>query len=110
MATITVTGTVSRLFFADKGVEISEQGKGKDGQPIIRKFVAWFNEPVSFREGAHGTFTGNLSATIDKWTNADGSPKLDHSGQPGVSVKVAMNDPVFTPAGGASAASDEIPF
>jgi len=98
MATITVTGTVSRLFFNDKGVEISEQGKGKDGQPVVKKYVAWFDEPVNFREGAHGSFSGNLSATLDKWTNPDGSRKLDNTGQPGVSVKVSINDPVFTPS------------
>ena len=112
MATISVTGTASRLFFNDKGVEISEIGKGKDGQPITKKYVAWFDQPVNFREGAHGTFTGNLSATLDKWTNPDGSRKLDNTGQPGVSVKVAINDPVFTPSVPAApaVADNSMPF
>lgn len=112
MATITVTGTVTRLFFNDKGVEISEIGKGKDGQPVTRKYVAWFDQPVNFREGAHGTFAGNLSATLDKWTNPDGSAKLDNSGQPGVSVKVAINSPVFTPSTVAAApvVDNSMPF
>jgi hypothetical protein len=58
---------------------------------------------VSFREGAEGTFSGSLSAVIDKWTNADGSVKLDREGNPGQSVKVSINGTVFTPSGNAPA-------
>lgn len=99
MARIEVTGTVKRLFFQDKGVEVVEFAKGKDGATIERKYTAWFENPVNFREGAEGTFSGTLSATIDNWTNPDGSPKLNREGQPGQSVKVSINGTVFTPAG-----------
>lgn len=115
MARIEVKGTASRLFFNDKGVEVTELAKGKDGATIERKYTAWFDAPVSFREGTQGTFSGNLSATIDKWVNADGSPKLNRDGQPGQSVKVSINNTVFTPAdvkavSSASAIADEMPF
>ena len=117
MARIEVTGTATRLFFQDKGVEVTEFAKGKDGATITRKYTAWFENPVSFREGAEGTFSGSLSATIDNWTNPDGSPKLNREGQPGQSVKVSINGTVFTPSGNtpqpvhsASAIIDEMPF
>ena len=99
MARIEVVGTATRLFFQDKGVEVTEFAKGKDGATITRKYTAWFEAPVSFREGAEGTFSGSLSATIDNWTNPDGSPKLNREGVPGQSVKVSINGTVFTPSG-----------
>jgi hypothetical protein len=102
MAKIEVIGVATRLFFQDKGVEVTEFAKGKDGATITRKYTAWFENPVSFREGAEGTFSGSLSATIDKWTNADGSVKLDREGNPGQSVKVSINGTVFTPSGNAA--------
>lgn len=98
MARIEVTGTATRLFFQDKGVEVTEFAKGKDGAMIQRRYTAWFENPVSFREGAEGTFSGSLSATIDNWTNQDGSVKLDRNGNPGQSVKVSINGTVFTPS------------
>ena len=117
MARIEVTGTATRLFFQDKGVEVTEFAKGKDGATITRKYTAWFEAPVSFREGAEGTFSGSLSATIDNWTNADGSPKLNRDGVPGQSVKVSINGTMFTPSGNtpqpissASSIIDEMPF
>ena len=103
MARIEVTGTATRLFFQDKGVEVTEFAKGKDGATITRKYTAWFENPVSFREGAEGIFSGNLSATIDNWTNADGSPKLNREGQPGQSVKVSINGAQFIPSGNGAA-------
>jgi hypothetical protein len=115
MARIEVTGTATRLFFQDKGVEVTEFAKGKDGATIQRRYTAWFENPVSFREGAEGTFSGSLSATIDKWTNADGSVKLDRDGNPGQSVKVSINGTVFTPSGNTpqpvqSAIIEDMPF
>lgn len=110
MAKIEVSGTVTRLFFNDKGVEVSEQGKDKDGKTIVRKFAAWFDQPVNFREGATGTFTGNLSATLDRWTNPDGSAKMDNTGNPGVSVKLSINNPVFTPSGSPAPVDNAMPF
>lgn len=117
MARIEVTGTCTRLFFQDKGAEVTEFAKGKDGATITRKYTAWFDAPVSFREGAEGVFSGNLSAVIDNWVNADGSPKLNRDGQPGQSVKVSINGASFVPSGNtaqpvhsAAAIIDEMPF
>jgi len=117
MARIEVQGTATRLFFGDKGVEVTEFAKGKDGATITRKYTAWFEAPVDFREGAEGTFSGTLSAVIDNWTNPDGSPKLNRDGVPGQSVKVSINGTVFTPSGNtaqpvqsAAAIIDEMPF
>jgi hypothetical protein len=101
MARIEVVGTAGRLFFGDKGVEVVEFAKGKDGATITRKYTAWFEAPVNFREGAEGTFSGTLSAVIENWTNPDGSPKLNRDGVPGQSVKVSLNGTVFTPSSSA---------
>lgn len=115
MARIEVKGTATRLFFNDKGVEVTEVAKGKDGAEITRKYTAWFDAPVSFREGTQGVFAGNLSATVDNWVNQDGSPKLNRDGVPGQSVKVSINNTIFTPSeakavSSASAIADEMPF
>lgn len=95
MAQITVTGTATRIFFNGKGVQIAEPFKTQTGEVKTRKYTAWFTQPVDFREGAFGTFTGSHSAKIEKWVDADGNPKLDQTGQPGQSVVVALNDTVF---------------
>ena len=96
MAVIEVTGTVARIFFNGKGVSIAEPYKTATGETKSRKYTAWFTSPVDFREGITGTFKGTLSAKIELWTNADGSPKLDNTGKQGQSVTLSINDTVFT--------------
>lgn len=97
MATLNVTGTVTRLFFGDKGAEISETIQTKNG-PIVKKYVAWLSAPATFREGDTITASGEMSAKIDNWTNPDGSAKLNREGLPGQSVKVELNNVTVTKA------------
>ena len=118
MATLTIIGSASRIFFGGRGVEVTEFYKGKDGESKTRKYTAWFEADPNIQVGQSGTFTGSLTTKIDKWTNADGSPKLDFSGNQGQSITVAINGATFTPDGtgttapkpSAAALLDEMPF
>jgi len=94
MAKLTVEGRVGRIFFAGKGVEIHEQ-IDTPTTSFIKKYTAWFYDPVSFKENDYGTFTGRLKATIEDWVNEDGTPKLDREGKAGRSIKLELNDTVF---------------
>jgi len=96
MATIEVSGTVTRLFYENKGVEVTEFFKTRDGEIAKRLYTAWFEQPVSFGIGAEGVFKGQLSAVIEAWKNADGTPKLNREGKPGQSVKLSINGASFT--------------
>jgi len=99
MATISVKGFATRIFFDDRGVEVTEHFTTKGGETAQRKYTAWFDKPVSFGLGAEGIFSGLHSAVIDKWVNADGSAKLNREGEPGQSVKVSINGASFEPVG-----------
>lgn len=96
MATIEVTGTVTRIFYENKGVEVTEFFKTRDGEIAKRLYTAWFEQPVSFGTHAEGVFKGQLSAVIEAWKNADGTPKLNREGKPGQSVKLSINGASFT--------------
>jgi hypothetical protein len=96
MATITVKGIVSRVFFENKGIEVTEHYKSKSGELKQRKYTAWFERSQQLANGMTGTFTGTLSAVIDEWKNQDGTPKLDNTGKPGKSVKLSINGATFT--------------
>jgi hypothetical protein len=115
MAILTIEGTASRIFFNGKGVEVTETYKAQGGEMKTRKFTAWFTTEPNLEVGSSGTFTGTLSTKLDLWTNADGSPKLDHSGKQGQSINVAINGATFTsngPAAPKSAAplNEDMPF
>ena len=98
MAIITVNGTATRLFYMDRGVEVTEFFTTKGGEQAQRKYTAWFEDPVSFREGASGTFSGMLSTVIEDWTDMNGAPKLNREGKQGRSVKISINGATFKPA------------
>lgn len=115
MATITVTGTVTRVFYENKGIEVTEFYKSKDGEQKQRKYTAWFEQAQRLTNGSSGTFTGQLAAVIDEWKNADGTPKLDNQGKPGRSVKLSINGASFQPDRDIPTPSipyqaDELPF
>jgi hypothetical protein len=110
MASITVNGTVTRLFFADKGVEISEYYKSKTGETKSRKYTAWFTEPVGFPVGSSGTFSGTLTTKVDSYVS-----KMD--GETKYVAVVAINDAKFIGSTGTAAtmpevnvSDDEMPF
>ena len=101
MAKITTdnTAVATRIFYGNKGVEVTEFYKGPEGANFSRKFTAWFNEPVTFEVGATGTFSGYHSVKIEDWKNEDGTPKLDRDGKPGRTANVSINSANFESAG-----------
>ena len=94
MAKIIVEGTVGRIFFAGKGVEIHEQ-IDTPTVSFVKKYTAWFYEAVNFKEGDYGVFTGLLKTKIEDWVNEDGTPKLDREGKAGRSIKTELQDTTF---------------
>ena len=98
MASIKVKGTVSRVFYEGKGLEVSESFKTRAGESITKRYTVWLTQPGIHDVGDEVWVEGLFSAEIDNWTNPDGSPKLNREGQPGQSVKVAINNPSVTPA------------
>jgi hypothetical protein len=99
MATISVQGFATKIFWDGKAVTVTEYFKTKDGESAQRLYTAWFEKPVSFDVGAEGVFSGIHSAVIEDWKNPDGSVKLDREGKPGRSVKVSINGTTFEPIG-----------
>ena len=96
MAKIVIEGKVARLFFGDKGVEIHEQIDLPNGMSFVKKYTAWFNDPVRFKVGDFGTFTGFLKAKIEDWVDqTTQQPKLDKDGKPGRSIKFEVTDAQF---------------
>ncbi len=109
MATISVKGFATRIFFEGKGVEVTEYFTTKNGETANRKYTAWFEKPVGFDVGAEGVFIGLHSAVIEDWKNLDGSVKLDREGKPGRSVKVSINGTTFEPIAGSVAPKAVVP-
>ena len=110
MATITVKGSITRVFFENKGFEVTEFYTTKTGEQKTRKYTAWFEQPQRLANGMTGTFTGTHAAVIDEWKNADGTPKLDNTGKPGKSVKVSINGATFISDTTAPTITDDLPF
>ena len=99
MATISVKGFATKIFWDGKAVTVTEYFQTKNDETAQRTYTAWFEKPVSFSVGAECIFSGVLSAVIDEWKNPDGSPKLNKEGKPGQSVKVSINGTTFEPIG-----------
>jgi hypothetical protein len=99
MATISVKGFATKIFWDGKAVSVTEYFQTRDGEAAQRTYTAWFEKPVSFDVGAEGIFSGLHSAVIEDWKNPDGSVKLDREGNPGRSVKVSINGTTFEPIG-----------
>lgn len=117
MAVIEVTGTVSRIFYDNKGADIVEYFPKKDGSTGEKKFKAWFEEPQSFVVGDAVVVKGLHSAVIEDWTDKDGNPKMDNTGKQGRSVVVSINSAratiqstEFNASFTAPAVGDDAPF
>jgi hypothetical protein len=120
MATITVKGFATKIFWEGKAVTVTEYFQTKNDETAQRTYTAWFEKPVSFDVGVEGVFSGLHSAVIEDWKNPDGSIKLDREGKPGRSVKVSINGTTFAPSGANisapkvpsdwSAVPDDMPF
>jgi hypothetical protein len=90
MASIKVKGTVSRVFYEGKGLEVSEQFQTKSGESITKRFTVWLKQPGTYDIGDEVLVEGLYSAEIDNWTNKEGESKQ--------SIKVSINNPNVTPA------------
>jgi hypothetical protein len=105
MATISVKGFATKIFWDGKAVVVTENFTTKNGETAQRNYTAWFEKPVTFDLGVEGIFTGIHSAVIEQWKNPDGSVKLDREGKPGQSVKVSINGTTFEPVAAGAKAS-----
>ena len=99
MATISVKGFATKIFWDGKAVTVTEYFQTKNDETAQRTYTAWFEKPVSFDVGAEGIFSGLHSAVIEEWKNPDGSPKMNRDGKPGQSVRVSINGTTFEPVG-----------
>mgnify|MGYP006921312575 CR=1 FL=1 len=89
MASIKVKGTITRVFYEGKGIELTEAYTTKAGETINKRYTVWLKTPTTFDVGDELTVEGLYSAEIDNWTNKDGEAKQ--------SIKVSINNPQVTP-------------
>jgi hypothetical protein len=97
MASIKVKGTVTKVFWEAKGLIVTESYKARSGESVEKPYIVWLKEPTTYDIGDQITVEGLFSAEIEAWTNQDGTPKLNRSGEPGQSIKVSINNPQVTP-------------
>ena len=90
MASIKVKGTVSRVFYEGKGLEVSEQFQTKAGESITKRYTVWLKQASTYDVGDEVAVEGLYSAEIDNWTNKEGEAKQ--------SIKVSINNPLVVPA------------
>ena len=76
MATVEVKGEIVGLVFGNKGVQILETFKSKDGEKRDARYTAWLDAPTSsLQVGQKVSARGLLSASIGNYTNKDGEDK-----------------------------------
>jgi hypothetical protein len=90
MASIKVRGTISRVFYEGKGLEVIEAYETKSGETINKRYTVWLKQPGLFDVGQTVAVEGLYSSEIDNWTNKEGEAKQ--------SIKVSINNPYITPA------------
>ena len=90
MASIKVKGTVSRVFYEGKGIELTEAYTTKAGETITKRYTVWLKQAGTYDVGDELQVEGLYSAEIDNWTNKEGEAKQ--------SIKVSINNPYITPA------------
>ena len=90
MASIRVKGTISRVFYEGKGIELTEAYTTKAGETINKRYTVWLKTPTTFDIGDELQVEGLYSAEIDNWTNKEGEAKQ--------SIKVSINNPNITPS------------
>jgi hypothetical protein len=89
MASIKVKGTISRVFYEGKGIELTEAYTTKAGETINKRYTVWLKTPTTFDIGDELQVEGLYSSEIDNWTNKEGEAKQ--------SIKVSINNPQVTP-------------
>jgi hypothetical protein len=76
MATIEVKGEIVGLVFQNKGVQILETFKSKDGEKRDARYTAWLDSPTSSLQiGQKVSARGLLSASIGNYKNKEGEEK-----------------------------------
>jgi hypothetical protein len=76
MATVEVKGEIVGLVFGNKGVQILETFKSKDGEKRDARFTAWLDTPTStLQVGQKVSARGLLSAAIGNYKNKEGEDK-----------------------------------
>lgn len=74
MAQIEVKGEVVGLVFDNKGLQIIERFKTKNGEGVQR-YTAWLDAPTNIPVGSKVTAKGLLSAQLGNYRNKDGEEK-----------------------------------
>lgn len=62
---------VRRSFYSDKGWEVAEQFKTRDGKDGEKKYTLFFDEPQSFQIGSKVKVSGLLSVKARIWVRDD---------------------------------------
>ena len=75
MATIEVKGEVGGLVFNNKGIQILESYKTKEGETRVARYTAWLDAPTNIAVGTKVKARGLLSAQIGNYKNKDGEDK-----------------------------------
>ena len=76
MATIEIKGEVVGLVFGNKGVQILETYKSKDGEKRDARYTAWLDSPTStLQVGQKVSARGLLSASVGNYKNKEGEDK-----------------------------------
>jgi hypothetical protein len=76
MATIEVKGEVVGLVFGNKGIQILETYKSKDGEKRDARYTAWLDSPTStLQVGQKVSARGLLSASVGNYKNKEGEDK-----------------------------------
>jgi hypothetical protein len=86
MATIKVKGSISRVFYEGKGIEVVESYETKTGDTINKRYTVWLKAPTTMDIGDTVQVEGLYSSEIDNWTNKEGEAKQ--------SIKVSINNPL----------------
>jgi hypothetical protein len=90
MAIIKVKGTINRVFYEGKGLEVVEAYETKTGDTIQKRYTVWLKQPTTLDVGDTVQVEGLYSSEIDNWVNKDGEAKQ--------SIKVSINNPQVVPA------------
>lgn len=88
MASIKVRGSITRVFYDGKGLEVVESFEAKSGETISKRYTVWLKQPGLFDVGDTVAVEGLYSSEIDNWTNKEGEAKQ--------TIKVSINNPQVT--------------
>jgi hypothetical protein len=92
MATITVNGSVERVFHNGAGATVIEPFTTKDGKERNNRYTVWFQEAHGLTIGEVVEISGLHSVVVEEWTGDDGVVR--HS------AKVNINFPQVKKAAG----------